>query len=332
MHDEMRVARLHGAEDLRLSEEPAPRPEAGESVVRVEAVGICGSDLHWYEDGAIGDTGMPSPLVIGHEFAGVVEEGPLEGRRVAVDPAIPCERCDLCREGHPNLCPNVVFAGHGACDGGLRQRLAWPTHRLHPLPDDLDGVAGAMLEPLGVAIHAVDLGHVAVAARVAVIGCGPIGLLIGQVAAAAGATVALAVDPLEHRREAAARAGAEIVLAPDALDGWDGPEVDVAFEAAGTDLAVDLALQAARPGARIVLAGIPSGDRTSFSASVARRKGLTLVLVRRMKEVYPRAVRLARSGTIDLESLVTHRFPLERVAEAFEHASAREGLKVVVEP
>ena len=323
----MRVARLHGTRDVRLSDEPAPQPQEGECLVRVEAVGICGSDLHWFEEGAIGDARLDTPLVVGHEFAGVVEEGPLAGRRVAVDPAIPCERCDLCREGHPNLCTNTRFAGHGTNDGALRQYLAWPTHRLHPLPDSLDGVAGAMLEPLGVAIHSVDLGHVGVADRVAVIGCGPIGLLIAQVCAAAGATVALAVDPLEHRRAAVQ---ADAALAPG--DPWEGPEVDVVFEAAGTDEAVDLALRAARPGARVVLAGIPSGDRTTFSASIARRKGLTLVLLRRMKEVYPRALRLAEAGAVDLQSLVTHRFPLDRAPEAFEVAVAREGLKVVVEP
>ena len=229
--------------------------------MRVEAVGICGSDLHWFEEGAIGDSRLAAPLVVGHEFAGVVEAGPLAGRRVAVDPAIPCERCDLCREGHPNLCPDVRFAGHGSWDGALRQYLSWPTHRLHPLPDSLDGVAGALLEPLGVAIHAVDLGHVDVGARVAIVGCGPIGLLLAQVCAAAGASVALAVDPLEHRRAAAARAGAELAIAPGEIGSWDGPEVDVAFEAAGTDDAVDLALRAARPGARVVLAGIPAGDQ-----------------------------------------------------------------------
>ncbi len=328
----MRVARLHGAGDLRLSDEPKPQPRAGECLIRVEAIGICGSDLHWYEEGGIGDSRVGAPLVIGHEFAGVVEDGPLAGRRVAVDPAIPCERCDLCREGHPNLCPDVVFAGHGACDGGLRQYLSWPVHRLHPLPESLDGVAGALLEPLGVAIHAVDLGHVAVGARVAIVGCGPIGLLLAQVSAAAGASVALAVDPLEHRRAAAIRAGAEVAIAPDEIESWAGAEVDVAFEAAGTDDAVDLAMHAARPGARVVLAGIPAGDRTSFSASIARRKGVTLVLVRRMKEVYPRALRLVAAGAVDVQSLVTHRFPLERVREAFELAAARTGLKVVVEP
>ena len=326
------VARLHGAHDIRLSDEPAPEPRDGESLVRVEAVGICGSDLHWFDEGGIGDSRLTTPLVVGHEFAGVAESGPLAGRRVAVDPAIPCERCELCREGHPNLCLNVRFAGHGSWDGALRRHLSWPTHRLHALPDSLDGVAGALLEPLGVAIHSVDLGHVGVGARVAVVGCGPIGLLIAQVCAAAGASVALAVDPLEHRRAAAARAGAAVVVAPDEIQAWEGPEVDVAFEAAGTDEAVDLALRAARPGARVVLAGIPAGDHTTFSASIARRKGITLVLVRRMKDVYPRALRLVAAGGIDLQSLVTHRFPLDRVTEAFAVAARREGLKVVVEP
>ena len=328
----MRVARLHGAHDVRLGDEPPPEPRAGECLVRVEAVGICGSDLHWFEEGAIGDSRLVAPLVVGHEFAGVVEAGPLAGRRVAVDPAIPCERCELCREGHPNLCPDVRFAGHGSWDGALREYLSWPTHRLHPLPESLDGVDGALLEPLGVAIHAVDLGHVEVGARVAVVGCGPIGLLLAQVCTAAGATVTLAVDPLEHRRDAARRAAAERAIAPDEIGTWDGPEVDVAFEAAGTDEAVDLALRVARPGARVVLAGIPAGDHTTFSASVARRKGITLVLVRRMKDVYPRALRLVAGGGIDLRSLVTHRFPLDRVAEAFAVAAEREGLKVVVEP
>jgi L-iditol 2-dehydrogenase len=326
----MRVARLHGAGDLRVGDEERSEPREGESLVRVEAVGICGSDLHWYEEGGIGDSRLETPLVVGHEFAGVVEDGPLAGRRVAVDPAVPCERCEVCLEGHLNLCPDVRFAGHGRCDGGLQQFLSWPTHRLHPLPEALDGVAGALLEPLGVAIHAVDLGHVKVGARVAIVGCGPIGLLLQQVCRAAGATVALAVDPLEHRRAAAAGAGAEVVVGPDEAGAVE--EVDVVLEAAGTDEAVDLSLRAARPGARVVLVGIPAGDHTTFSASVARRKGLTLVLARRMGEVYPRALRLVQAGAVDLEPLVTHRYPLDGTAEAFDVASRRDGLKVIVEP
>jgi L-iditol 2-dehydrogenase len=328
----MRAARLHGVGDVRLSGEPVPDRRPGESLVRVEAVGICGSDLHWFAEAGIGDARLAAPLVIGHEFAGVVERGPLAGRRVAVDPAISCERCALCREGHPNLCPDVVFAGHGSRDGGLREYLSWPDRCLHPLPDSFDGVAGAMLEPLGVAIHAFDLAHVRVGARVAIVGCGPIGLLLLQVARGAGATVALAVDPLEHRRSAAASNGADAAIAPDELASWGGESVDLVFEAAGTDGAVEVALHAARPGARVVLAGIPSEDRTTFTASLARRKGLTLMLVRRMKAVYPRAIRLVERGIVDVASLVTHRYPLERAGEAFEIAAARTGLKVVVEP
>jgi len=323
------VARLHGTGDVRVADEPVRDPQPGEGLVRIEAVGLCGSDLHWFEEGGIGDARLTRPVVPGHEFAGVVEGGPLDGRRVAVDPALPCGVCARCLEGHRNLCPDVVFAGHGDCDGGLRQYLCWPASALHPLPDGFDGVTGAMLEPLGVAIHAHDLGHVHLGDDVAVVGCGPIGLLQIQVARAAGARVALAVDPLAHRREAAERAGAELVVAPD-----DAPDlaVDVTFEIAGNDAAVDLAMRVTRPGGRLVLAGIPTDDRTSFSAGLARRRGLTIAMVRRMGEVYPRAIRLVERGDVDVASLVTHRYPLSGAADAFELAAARAGLKVVVEP
>jgi len=181
-----------------------------------------------------------------------------------------------------------------------------------------------------VAIHSFDLGHVHLGSDVAVVGCGPIGLLLIQVARAAGARVTLAVDPLPHRREAAHRAGAELVTAPEDVPA--GADVDVAFEVAGTDEAVDLAIQAARPGARLVLAGIPGDDRTSFSASLARRKGLTIAMVRRMNAVYPRAISLVERGLVDVSVLITHRYPLAEVDEAFRVAAARTGLKVVVEP
>jgi L-iditol 2-dehydrogenase len=324
------VSRLHGAGDIRVADEPMPAPGPGESLVRVEAVGICGSDLHWFEEGGIGDARLASPLVIGHEFAGVVEGGPLDGRRVAVDPALHCGHCDRCLEGHQNLCANVIFAGHGSTDGGLREYLTWPTEALHPLPDSMDGAAGAMLEPLGVAIFALDLGHVHLGADVAVVGCGPIGLLLVAVARAAGARVVLAVDPLPHRRAAAERAGAEVVVAPE--DVPSGTAVDVAFEVAGNDAAVEVAMRAARAGARVVLVGIPSDDRTSFAAGLARRKGLTIVMARRMNAVYPRAIQLVERGLVDVDSLTTHRYPLAQVGEAFAVAAARTGLKVMVEP
>jgi L-iditol 2-dehydrogenase len=333
------TARFHAAQDVRLAEEPVPVPAEGESLVRVTAVGLCGSDLHWYEDGGIGDARITQPLVGGHELAGVVTGGPLDGVHVAVDPAIPCHRCDLCLRGHPNLCRHLVFAGHSTRDGGFQQYLAWPTARLHRLPEALTDADGAMLEPLGVAVHAVDLGHIPLGGSVAVIGCGPIGLLLIQVARAAGAARVLAAEPLAHRRDAAATWGADEVLDPGdpaytarLAEFSAGLGVDVAFEVAGTDPAIAAAMDAVRPGGRVVLAGIPSTEASAFPASTARRKGLTIALVRRMKEVYPRATAMVVAGLVDVRGLVTHRFPLTDVDAAFTAAVARPGLKVIVEP
>jgi L-iditol 2-dehydrogenase len=194
-----------------------------------------------------------------------------------------------------------------------------------------------MLEPLGVAIHAVDLGHVPVGATVAVFGCGPIGLLILAVARlAAGRLFATDLGTRSHRLEAARALGAEVFAAEDGREGGAIRDacggVDVAFEAAGEQSAVDAAVEATRPGARVVIAGIPSETRTSFVAGTARRKGLTLVLSRRMGEVYPRAIALVASGRVDVRSLVTHRFPLAEVAAAYDAAVRRLGHKVIVEP
>jgi L-iditol 2-dehydrogenase len=330
------VARLHGPGDVRIGDEARPEPEPGQSLVRVTAVGLCGSDLHWYDEGGIGDARLERPLVIGHELAGVVAAGPRRGQRVAVDPAIACGRCRLCRAGHHNLCPDMRFAGHGHCDGGLREYLAWPDELLHPLPDEIGDAEGALLEPLGVALHALDLGHVRVGATVAVVGCGPIGLLLVRAARLAGAVTVLAVDPLDHRREAALRLGADHAWTPPTVPDRVGATVDlgvdVAFEVAGTDDAVDTAVLTARPGARVVLVGIPDGDTTTFRASVARRKGLTLALARRMNHAYPRAIDLVRRGLIDVSPLVTERYPLPEAASALAAATTRRGLKVVVTP
>jgi L-iditol 2-dehydrogenase len=330
----MHVVRLHAPGDLRLAEEDAPVPRSDETLVRVTDVGLCGSDLHWFEEGGIGDAQLHTPLVLGHEIAGVIDDGPHAGTPVAVDPAIPCGACRQCRSGHRNLCPTIRFAGHGVQDGGLRELLAWPSTLLHPLPAHMSTAEGAVLEPLGVAIHALDLGHLRTAASIAVVGCGPIGLLLVQAALASGATSALAVDPLSHRRNEARRRGANVALAPaEVAKRLRGFEVDVAFEVAGNDDAVLEAMSLVRPGGRVVLAGIPSDDSTSFPASLARRKGLTIVLVRRMKEdVYERGIRLVETGRVDASSLVTARFPLDKAADAFDLAVARAGHKVLIQP
>ncbi|MEX2401430.1 MAG: zinc-binding dehydrogenase [Rhodothermales bacterium] len=333
----MNVVRIHGADDLRLNQEPRPSPSGNEMLVRVTAVGICGSDLHWLEDGGIGAERIDWPLVLGHEFAGVVDT-PDGERIVAVDPAIPCGACLHCRDGNPNLCQRVRFSGHPGDDGALREYMSWPSECLFPLPDGMTASDGAMLEPVGVAIHAVDLGKVLAGTSVGVFGCGPIGLLTLQVARAAGATTIVATDRLDHRLDAAVRLGADVIV--KARGGAEAEEVlkavpggvDVAFEAAGTNEAVDAAVDSARPGARVVLVGIPSDDNTSFRASTVRRKGLTVMWARRMKHTYPRAIELVRTGRVDVRSLVTHTFPMTRYEEAFDVAVKRKGLKVVVEP
>ena len=339
MDHTMLAARLHGARDLRTAHEAVPRPGEGESLVRVTAVGLCGSDLHWFSEGGIGDSRITSPLAVGHEAAGVIVGGARAGQRVAIDPAVPCGHCELCLEGHRNLCPTVGFLGHGATDGALRQFVAWPDHLLHPMPSSLSDNDIAMLEPLGVAVHAHDLGHQRIGDTVVVVGCGPIGLCLMQVARAAGAHRVFVTDPLPHRVEAALRLGADAALPTDPAgfaaalaQQTAGRGVDVAWEAVGSDEAVALAVEAARPGARVVLAGIPDEDRTAFQASVARRKGLTLVMVRRMKEVYPRALALVEGGQVDVASLVSHTFGLDDAVAAFEVAVARTGLKVIVAP
>lgn len=320
----IRVARLHGAGDVRLHTEDRPAPSgAGDRLVEVTSVGVCGSDLHWFAEGGIGDAVLARPLVLGHEMAGVIRGGPDDGVAVAIDPAIACGACASCRAGHGNLCPDVVFAGHGSCDGGLRQFLTWPADRLHPLPAGFSADDGALLEPLGVALHALDLAHLRMASTVAVVGCGPIGLLLVQLARRC-ATRVLAAEPLPHRMAVARRFGAE----PSGEDGV----ADVVFEVAGSDAAVDTALRLARPGARVVLVGIPDGDRTTFSAALARRKGLTLVLVRRMGEVYPRAIDLVSRGLVELAPLVSDVFALSEVTAAMSAAAARTGLKVVIHP
>jgi L-iditol 2-dehydrogenase len=330
----MRSIRLHNPGDLRLHEEPIPVPGEGEKLLRVTAVGICGSDLHWFNEAGIGDARLEKPLVLGHEFTALTEEG----ERVAVDPSIPCGVCEYCKRGDPNLCENIIFAGHGIQDGALREQMVWPSRCLFPLSDVISDSDGVMLEPLGIAVHAMDLAHLRVGMSVGVFGCGPIGLLILQLARLAGANKILATDILPHRVEAAKALGADgTQLVVDDFGDREGAfldrrGLDVVFEAAGENAAVEMAVAAARPGGKVILVGIPPDDRTSFTASLARRKGLTFKLVRRMKLTYPRAIQLVESGKVNVRSLVTHTFSLEHAAEAFAVAARREGLKVIITP
>jgi L-iditol 2-dehydrogenase len=330
----MKSVRLHASGDLQIHDEPVPVPRQGEKLVSVKAVGVCGSDLHWFSQGGIGEVQLKQPLVLGHEFAGETEDG----LRVAVDPLIACGQCEFCLQGHPNLCEEILFAGDRVQDGAMRECLVWPKKNLFPIPDSLTYAEGAMLEPLGVAIHSVDLGNLKTGMTVGVFGCGPIGLLIIQLARLTGATNIIATDVLSHRVAAAKSLGADhAILTTGRINVREiqavtlGRGADVAFEAAGEQGAVDSAFTTVRPGGKVILVGIPENDQTFFTASTARRKGLTIKLVRRMKHTYARAIELVAKGLVDVRSLVTHHFPLDQSIDAFRTAARREGLKVIVD-
>jgi L-iditol 2-dehydrogenase len=334
----MKALRLHGVGDLRLADEPAPVPGRGEALVRVTAVGICGSDLHWFAESEIGGTALTRPLVLGHEAAGVIVDGSRAGQRVAIDPQVPCGECETCAAGHGHLCPQVRFLGHSVNDGALRELIAWPLQNLVALPDAIDDSAGAMLEPLGVALHAVRLARIRPGDSVAVLGCGPIGILLVQLVRRAGATTVLATDRLPHRVAAARNLGAIAAIVDGGterdtlLAATGGRGVDAAIEIAGDDDAIDAAIALVRPAGTVVVAGIVAGERSTITAAIARRKGLDLRFSRRMVRTYPQAIAIAEAGLVDLDGLVTHRFDLAEFDAAFRTAERREGLKVLLRP
>jgi L-iditol 2-dehydrogenase len=331
----MPAARLHGAADLRVDDLPHPGdPPFGQALVRVEAVGICGSDLHTYRCGVIGDTHLAGPIVMGHEFGGVVElvgadslDGngkPLQpGVRVAVDPAQPCGRCEWCRRGDSNLCPHIVFCGLSPYDGAMRPWMHVPANTCYPVPDGMDAVTAAMLEPFGVAIHTLDLAKLRPAESVAVIGAGSIGLCILQLLVSGHARPVFAADKLPWRVALAEQFGAQAWrtektdVARAVLDATAGRGVDVAIEAASGGDALFQAAEMLAPGGRLMAVGIDEDDRLVVRHSNARRKGITVRMVRRMKHAYGRAIRLVEQGDFDLAALVTHRFPLDQAPRAF---------------
>jgi L-iditol 2-dehydrogenase len=347
----MLAARLHGPADLRVERVPHPgRPGPGQVLLRVSVTGVCGSDLHSYQDARIGDTPVEAPLVLGHEFSGVIEEvgsnlvdgnfEPLRpGTRVAVDPAQPCGRCEQCENGHPNLCRRLHFCGNFPDGGSLCEWMHMPARSCFPVPDTLSDTEAALLEPLGVAMHAVDLARLRVGHSLAILGAGPIGLLILQVARLAGADPIYVTDKFSWRLKQASRHGAVAINceAENAIRSihqeTKGRGVDVAIEAAWADKSVEDAAEMCKLGGRLVLVGIPSDDGLAMKHSTARRKGLTILMSRRMKHIYPRAIRLAESRRVALEDLVSHRFPLEKAGEAFRLNSAYqdEVVKIMIE-
>jgi L-iditol 2-dehydrogenase len=325
---------LHAAFDARVAPYNLREGRPGEVLLDVAAVGLCGSDLHYYKDGGIGSATISGPFVPGHEFGGwlaqdLPERGLTRGDLVAVDPNQACGECPQCRAGHMNLCPNARFIGAPPHDGAMTDRIWVDSELIVPVPQSFAPVDAVMLEPLGVAIHAVDLAKPRLLEAVTLLGCGPIGLLILQVLKLAGAGKVVAVDPQPHRRELAARLGAQAAVATlaEALDRTDEIGTTLVVEATNSPDGFRDGVRASAIGGRLVLVGIPDGDRYDLPASEARRRGLTVRFSRRMGHVYQRAIELVASGRVDVRTLVTRRFPLDEAADAFrQHANDEPGL------
>ncbi len=331
----MKAAYLYGPRDVRVEDAPDVDPGPDDLLLDVTAVGICGSDLHTYLNGEIGGTVASQPFILGHEAAGIVSEvgANLEGifhlgQHVAIDPAIPCEVCERCQEGNPNLCTNLGFIGLYPQPGALREQMVHPGRVCVPLPEGITPVSAALLEPLGVALHAIRLAKIDIGDDVLVIGSGAIGLLLIRLARLAGARHIFVSDEHAWRLQMAANFGATTLIdatREDVVDvvqrATNGRGVDIAIESAWVTETANQCVEAVRNGGRVIIAGIPVEDMIKFRATVARRKGLSIKMSRRMKHTYPAAIALASSGQVALEELATHRYPLAQTNDALRTAA-----------
>lgn len=314
---------------VRLAEVEPAAPGAEDARVRVEAIGICGSDVHTLRGE---HPFVRYPVWPGHELVGVVEEvgaatdRALIGTRVALEPSLACGRCRTCREGRYNICENLRVPGFQA-PGGMAEACVVPADRLHPLPDGMALETGALVEPMAVAVHAARLPGPLAALRVGVVGAGTIGLLTAAAAGAYGAASVTVADPQPSRREVASALGlpAESALEPGSCD--------VAFECVGNEAALRAAVEACAKGGTVVVAGV-YGTEPRVQAGLVQDRELRLLgsLMYITSDVRD-AIRLLAEGRIDPRHLVTHRFPLKQAAEAFSTAaSGGEALKVLLLP
>jgi L-iditol 2-dehydrogenase len=330
----MKVLRLHAPNDLRIHDEPIPKPGPGEALVRVGSVGVCASDVHWWRDGKIGSISLTDPLVLGHEGAGTIEALGEEvtniskGQKVAIEPSRPCMKCEFCLSGNFNVCPSVRFFGTPPTDGCFREYVVWPVSLLIPIPDSVSLDEAAMTEPLAVGIHAANLAAIKPGETAAILGAGAIGLSILQPLKLAGVGKVLVTDPITARRDLAAKLGADVTCEPskahstaDEITGGRG--FDIVFECAGDVEAVRDASKLARILGRVVIVGIPREDEYPFDAGTARRKQLNAIFVRRSNSTTERAIELVDIRKIDVLSYVTHTFPLEQAGKALALAESK---------
>ena len=345
---------LNTVRDLGWQTREVPAPGPGEVRVQVQRIGVCGSDVHYYTHGRIGNFVVESPLVLGHEVSGTVEalgEGVTRlkvGDRVALEPGVPCRKCSYCKTGHYNLCPWMRFMATPPVDGALSEWVVWPEDFTFKIPDHMSLDAAALIEPLAVGVWAARRGGVKMGDSVAVIGAGPIGCTSLQAAKAAGATTLIAVDLEDFRLEMARKVGAthtinarsedpvqrirEITAELSGLPISHGG-VDVAFETAGSVPTCRMSLEAPRPGGVTVLVGLPPVPEVSLDIVSAASRETDIRGIFRYANCYPAAIDLVASGAIDLDVLITQRFDFGATPDAFVFADTEraKSMKVMIE-
>jgi len=330
----MRAVVIHGARDLRIEDRPAGAPGPGEVRVRIRAGGICGSDLHYFQDGGFGAVRLKHPMVLGHEVAGEIEaigpgvQGLAVGQAVAVNPSLPCGRCRYCQEGAQQHCLDMRFYGSAMrdphVDGGFREALVCEAAQAVPLPEGLDTTTAAFAEPLAVCLHAARQAGPLLGRRVLVTGCGPIGALAIAAARMGGAREIVATDLTEAPRPVALKMGADRFHAdPDALAAY-APEkgfFDVALEASGSPRALLGILPVLRPRGTIVQIGI--GGDAPVPMSVLAAKEITWRGTFRFHAEFAMAVEALARRAVDVAPLLTARLPVTEAVAAFELAADR---------
>ncbi len=343
----MQVAELIAPHCFQVVQAPVREPGPGEILVRVDAVGICGSDLHSYSEGAVGDTPCEYPQVLGHEPAGTVVRagagvsGWSAGDRAALEPAIYCYHCEFCRTGHHNVCEHIRFLSMPGDPGFFREYVTLPAGNLLAIPPGLGAAEATIVEPLAVVLHSMQFAAVRPGETAVVFGSGPIGLLTVICLKLHGAGRVWAVEPVAHRREMARTAGADAVLDPaegdpvqEILRETGGRGVDVAIDCATKKNTVNQCLHAARNAGRVVITGIPSEVSLPVEFSPLRRKELTIYNVRRSNHESARALALLLDHVPRFAALITHQRSLAELPQAFEMVERRsDGAgKVIVTP
>lgn len=327
----MRIAELHQPKQFRLVDGPVTMPGPGEVQVRVRSIGICGSDIHYFAEGGIGETKAGFPAVLGHEPTGEVVKtgdgvtGWQPGDLAVLEPAIYCYHCEFCRSGRHNVCSNMRFLSSPPDPGFFREFVNLPAHNILPLPDGVDLDLGTLFEPLAVVLHSMRFASIELGDTVAVLGAGPIGLLTIAAVRAAGAGRIWAVEPIAGRRELARTMGADVVLDPRETDiirailaGTGKRGVDVSIDCAAKEDTINDAIAVTRSAGRVVLTGIHSEVRVPVRIHELRRKELVFYNVRRSNDETNLALTMLKEQPKRFAPLITHRQPIDTVQSAFE--------------